>query len=621
MIRSLFVREVRRQAVPALALIGLGTLLIAAYGLFASELGWRGINGFAIVPMILAALGPYLLGVAAVAPDVESGGEAFLIRLPLRRERLLLARALAAGAWSVLVVAAVTALDALVGRGSAPDEGLQLAGLATGAFLAGLVASITLRYTLLAFMCGPTLIGAPLLVYQFVLEEGLRLRWSDPVPFTAVALFGMALTAAWSYQRGDLVGPGWRALRLAAPVYLGLVVVGLGATEATWAVACAARREVALQGAAERADGSLTAASWVAAHPRIGLEWTGPPRERALLVQGGARLSELSLSRPLGFSPDGSRSLHAAYEAHGTRFTVLDEAGSAAFSLTLPFLVSPAPPPTLSGEVRSVGWAGQVPWVVVTEGRGGPTWAAEVAPGGRRVPVVGTARGFVGSRLLVHAQLPLDTRAGAMTLELHTVLDLDRPELGLREPVGAPASANEALLVGDALVGLIDGPAGARLVWTDLGREGSRGELALAGLPPPRPAPDQWSRGVEVWADGSDGLVVSAFGLDSGRTSSSRAWRVDLVSGQAVDLGPRLGDYVAHHQVGPGWLCARKQLEPAGAAWALVSTRVEPEATRELRLNARPSRLFSGERLLLEDGRVVDARSGAPLIDLLAPLR
>lgn len=619
---TLIGREVRRQAVASLALLGLGLFMIAGFALFATSLRWRGVEGYGLVPFLIAILGPYLLGVAAVAPDVESGGEAFLMRLPIRRLSLLVTRSLVAAGWAGVVVSAVTLLDTLFVAGRLPSDWPQLVGLGCGSLLAGLIASVTLRYTLLAFLCGPTLVGGPMLLYQWLLGSmSLEWRHGPTVGMPAFFLAVGALVATWCYLRPDLLGTGWRALKLTAAVYAAVVAASLGATRVAWAVACSVTREVGLEGAAERQDGALIAASRVQSYPRLGLERTNRPVEPGLLVVPGARPTELPPGNMLGFSPDGSRSLHVAYTADGSRFTIADSSGRTT-SVSLPYLVSPTWGPTLFGERQSVGWADQVPWVVVTEGGRG-TLLAEVAPGGRRLPLLGaTPCGFARSHLLVHSTLLVDTKLGGIVIHRHQVLDLRRPEAGFQEPAPGLAGATEAILVGPALVGLKDGPAGARLEWVDLERR-TTGSLPLPGLSPPAPAPAESSRGVDLWADGDAALVVHAYNLEParGRTDQSSTWRVDLASGEAQDLQPRLEGYSPRLQVGPGWLCTIKPGPDRRPQWALVSTRLDPEPRRELSLDSSPLRLFSGERLLLADGWVVDARSGEPLSDLLAPLR
>src|SRR4051812_15740325 len=90
-VKTFFMRELRRQAPVAVASVVLGLLVIVACLIATDSLlnrlegAWLGFS----VAVVAAA---FLLGIASVAPDAESGAQVFLAILPMRRWKEVLVR-------------------------------------------------------------------------------------------------------------------------------------------------------------------------------------------------------------------------------------------------------------------------------------------------------------------------------------------------------------------------------------------------------------------------------------------------------------------------------------------------------------------------------------------------
>lgn len=630
MSRSLFLREVRRQAVPAAALLALGLLLVAGFALFAGQFRFQGLRGYALVPLLMAALGPYLLGVAAVAPDVESGGEAFLSRLPLRRGPLLLLRAAVAAGWSGVVLLSTLLVDwtALGGMGS--EDAPQLLALGVTSLTFGLLASVALRYTLLAFLLGPALVGIPAALYELGLEQ-LGLRWDGLALPAAVGLVAVAATTAWTYLRGDLHAPGWRPLRLSAGLLLAVVPIGLLATQAAWAVSWRVGEETALHEAARRADGEAVALAFrTSYYSRAGLGLTpvGESGAHWLLVSG-ERAIALEQALAVYLSPDGERVLRVSRDrkpiTRSLILTCLETRGGAVTASTMgdgqvvEHIVTPDDD-VLGGERRGVTWVGSEPWVLVSAP--GRHYLVRVAQGGQWVPVPGWLR-------VRDVQGPWVLASSYRLSPEWAVLDLRRPEAGFVEVPGPGLAATQARLVSSLLVTLEDGPAETALRWVDLEGRVPAGRLPLPGLRPPPPGRMRLAgsdeRSVEAWPDGSEALIVSWGETPGDPSPRSHICRVDLTSGRTVDLNPRLAG-ARPRPLGQGWLAAHQVVGPdRRVAWSLVATAPQRAERHELgHLPAAPLALLGDEtsaELLLSDGSVVDMRSGAPRGDVLAASR
>ena len=629
MSRSLFLREVRRQAVPAAALLALGLLLIAGFALFAGQFRFQGLRGYALVPLLMAALGPYLLGVAAVAPDVESGGEAFLSRLPLRRGPLLLLRALAAGGWSGLVVLFTLLVEGAVMGGASADDAPQVMALGVTSLTIGLLASVALRYTLLAFLLGPALVGVPMLLYELGMER-LGLRWDGLALPAAVGLVAVAATTAWTYLRGDVHTPGWRPLRTSAGLLLAVVPIGLLATQAAWAFSWRVGQETALHEAARRADGETVALAWrTSYYSRAGLGLTpvGDSGAHWLLVSG-ERAIGLEQALAVYLSPDGERVLRVSRDrkpiTRSLIFTCLETRGGGVTASTLGDgqVVDHITPEdeVLRGERCGVTWVGSEPWALVSGLDG--HHLVRVAAEGQRVAVPGWLR-------VRDVQGPWVLASSWHFSPEWAVLDLRQPEAGFVDVPEAGFGATQARLVGSLLVALEDGPAETALRWVDLEGRVPAGRLPLPGLRPPPPGRMRLAgsdeRSVEAWPDGSEALIVSWGETPGDPSPRSHICRVDLTSGRTVDLNPRLAG-ARPRPLGQGWLAAHQVVGPdRRVAWSLVATAPQRAERHELgHLPAAPLALLGDEtsaELLLSDGSVVDMRSGAPRGDVLAASR
>lgn len=237
---ALFVRELRRQGLLALALVLLCTLIGAGCEVL-SLLGVPGVRGAEwLGPVwLLFLLSPWLLGVATFVPEREAGAEAFLGILPLSRGRLLALRASAC----LVACAANLGLGTLVGHLAAPQARLRAPeawALSGVALLAAWVASLSFKRSLSAFAAAPILAAAGL--YTLVLPWELI---GSPSGFKSallvIAVCGVAGAIPWIHARyqplsgAHPAGAAWRPL-------LGLALVSCGLASATRAADQASSR-------------------------------------------------------------------------------------------------------------------------------------------------------------------------------------------------------------------------------------------------------------------------------------------------------------------------------------------------------------------------------------------
>lgn len=607
--RELWLREVRRQGVPALALVGLSLLLELATGVFLRHKGPGG-----LVPMLISLLGPYLLGVAAVAPDVESGAETFLSRLPLARGRLFLMRALVAAGWSLALVLSVLVIDQGLSAVSSSEARFLIHGGC--ALTAGLLASCAIRPTLAAFLLGPLLVGVPVWLFQTLLERGLRMAVSDQELLVLAAGAG-ALLAGWvTYQRGDLHLPGWRSLRVASAALGALLALASGATTAAWGLSDPSLdRQV---GRVVSTPAGLVAA--VTGWPS-GAGWWHPtsPDWRVDLVRvdegGRARARRLPEGlQPLALSPDGERCLAAVWGTGGHELSLWDTGTGQLLGrgerLELRLGWSSR---LLSAGPGVVEWVDGVPWLAAPERLVG------VGPGARvELPTGMTWRGLADGRALFG-------RGDELRL------------VDLRRPGTAPAAVDlgagllDACLAGPFVVAAAAEEDGVHLRW--LARDGGRGSVLLPGLRLPASVAGLTTE-VRVRACGPD-LIVSwsqpEAPLEGRRAErvTSGLYRLEPPGGGLTELCA-----VAPHDwqvLGPGWLALhekhRHRVVRLGERQDLIvdgrpgfaEEHVLPPDLWPVSLSGRGRRQ---QAFLLQDGRVVEPQSGGVTVqDPLAAWR
>lgn len=235
--RRLLLRELGRQAGPALGVFGLG--LAALFGLPAlASIGIRTYEAPLTAWLLVVLAAPLLAGVVAVAPETEGGVAAFLSRLPVRPGRLFLLRTATAALGAAAAVGAFWLLLAASGRwdGVVRDNtSVRLLALASCAFGGGLLASATARTTLVAFVAAPVVALTPLLLHGAVADllgasfghlQGMR-------QLLPLALVGAAAVA---FLRGDLHRASLRPVRLGGLALAAGVLLACGATGAAFAL-------------------------------------------------------------------------------------------------------------------------------------------------------------------------------------------------------------------------------------------------------------------------------------------------------------------------------------------------------------------------------------------------
>jgi hypothetical protein len=301
-------RQVRLLAAPALVSMGLGLVILLGMS-YTSD--WRVVTASPadIALALVAIVAPWLIAVAAIAPDAESGGLAFLGGLPLGRARHFALRALVALGWSIV---AVTPFVALVAR---EFPGHQLAddlarALLPGvlAFVAGLAAGAVARQSLGAFIAAPLLVGVPVGLYEaFVYAMRAPADYFMAGPVVACALL---LVAGWLGFRDPAVGPSWRPLLRTSGLLLGAVVLGCGVTTAAWAHAVVFP---------ERDEAWSAQGPLVAHHVARRADWPGARNDWETALYPAAGLEGVTTLEALGEGwsfDDGLRLLASTPEGH-----------------------------------------------------------------------------------------------------------------------------------------------------------------------------------------------------------------------------------------------------------------------------------------------------------------
>jgi hypothetical protein len=249
--RTLFRRELRRQAPVAVASLALG-LFVTILWLVVSESGTGRIDGAWVGFAVTVVTSAYLLGVASVAPDAESGAQAFLATLPMGHAREMLVR------WSAaLLLATGTAALACLGPAwilhdvvMRPDAhfnvavGGEIAAILPAgivALAAGLLGSVAVRRTLVAFVTAPLFVGAIAVAFEWFHT------WMH-APYVFERTAGWALVpvilfaAAAAHLRGDVHRPSLRPLGVASIVLGAALVLGFGSITAGRALAWSTER-------------------------------------------------------------------------------------------------------------------------------------------------------------------------------------------------------------------------------------------------------------------------------------------------------------------------------------------------------------------------------------------
>jgi hypothetical protein len=423
-VKSLFLRQLRLLAPSALASVALGLLTLIGSTLFMDD-AWRALNldaaGMAF--MLVGVVAPWLLGVASIAPDAESGGLAFLGVMPLKPGRHLALRVAAAGAWTAVAVLPFAA--GFVLGGAVPDAERRLA-FAAAVLLAtipigaaGLAAAATAGRSLAAFIVTPALLFAPLGAYVFHAQV-----LGAPSEFFVggfVALPIALLLATWASFR-ELRHPGLRPALRGVGALLLAVALGCGVTTTAygWARLSPA---VWVEGAWISDQGPMTLtisnrSDWPRSH-----EWQRVavvPRER---LREGADLLAIAQSGlvleggdgPIAFGPDG-----ATFVQQGATVALLDAQGAPIGGWGYAPQGLPWSGVQLSRGASNwnrlpVGWtADGVPWVLSLDGRSGqgldgrPVWSL---PDGTSLEALGLTMAIV--RDDAGRRWSLDTRGGA----------------------------------------------------------------------------------------------------------------------------------------------------------------------------------------------------------------
>lgn len=288
--RTLFLRELRRLA-PYGGGLFLGVLLP-----YALPLPWH--EKPSLWSMVILSGVVLALAVSTVVPDTASGGLAFLLRMPVRRGRVIALKTLAAALWTLPVL--VTFLLAIGPVSVDPFLGLGLGAIAL-IFGCGLLASVTSRQVLPAFMVAPLLALAAMLAGLFPSVFALDVY---PMPLASVVLsaLGVAsvIAAAVAFVRGEPHRPSPRPALLAAAVLAPVFVASFAATAAAqaWTFARVLPHEL-------RVVDSVRASG---ARQLVRLEaslWTGIEQRVAVVEGEGAWLLPVRGEVELEASPDG----------------------------------------------------------------------------------------------------------------------------------------------------------------------------------------------------------------------------------------------------------------------------------------------------------------------------
>jgi hypothetical protein len=306
--KALLKRELRRQgfyALGPLAVLLVGPLLMRALSNPSGSLPRPAGPLSMLSPDLWFLLLAGVLGVAAVAPDRGSGGQAFLRRVPLSLKRAFALRVVAGGLWlgMGLVLASGGLLltlgsSALAGGGSSISAAVFLWPLA---YAAGLVASsITQRPLAAIGLAIPLGLLTVLTFFGPLLATGLRPNGGGLFLIPS----GVALGAAFlAYRHGRIHLEGLRPFGIALGALLSLSLVSAGGT----ALARSAHKSVVLEslqplvasGRSEIALVTLTGGYWYGWEQRVVA--LRPGRPPLAIAREGTRSPQLS--------PDGRQVL------------------------------------------------------------------------------------------------------------------------------------------------------------------------------------------------------------------------------------------------------------------------------------------------------------------------
>lgn len=419
--RSLLLRQVRLQATPAAAAVGLGLLVLILSALSPGRLDAYGVSPAEVAFAVAAVVAPWLLGVGAVAADAQAGGLRFLGALPVGPGRHLLLRALVAFGLSALVVGAFALPLRVIDEAT-----LEQVALGQALLVASLAAGALVRQPLAAFVAAPLLLAAPVLAYR-ELSRALSAPGEFLVAANLAAPAVLALIAWRAFARP--AGEPRRLLAGAAAALAAAVALGGAATTAARAAAHA-RPERQVEWAVHGGVLVRSEVEWV--------RWpTASPRHWNTLVP----LDRLAVARDLDEALAGAWTLDGwvgVMQARGTLLVgwhdgerrLLDVAARRVVA-TAPergpvTRVAPSWDPALRVDAGARPWLAGEPWgldpnVGARTFRGAPL---EGVPAGARVEALG------GPRLIAQVD-------GARVL-----VDLTR---GAAAPLTAPPDAAVAL--------------------------------------------------------------------------------------------------------------------------------------------------------------------------------
>ncbi|MCO5171231.1 MAG: hypothetical protein M9894_33430 [Planctomycetes bacterium] len=527
--RSLLLRQVRLQAVPAAAAVGLGLLMLLLSTLVPERLHAYVVTPAEVAFAVVAIVAPWLLGVSAVAADAQSGGLRFLGAMPLGPGRHLLLRAVVALGGSALVVGAFALPLRLI-----DEAAFEQVALGQALLVASLAAGALVRQPLAAFVGAPLLLAAPVLAYR-ELAGALSAPGEFVVGASLVAPAVLALIAWCAFARP--AGEPRRLLAGAAAALAAAVALGGAATTAARAAAHA-RPERRVEWAVQGDVLVRQELEWV--------DWPAAPyRHRNTFVP----LDRLAAARDLDEALAGGWTLDGGFSVTQARGTLLDGwhegnrrlldvgARRVTASLSVPgygLRLRPSWDPALRVDTGARPWLADEPWALDADGAARTFGGAPLVgmPAGARVEAVG------GPRLVA-------TVDGARVL-----VDFAR---GTSTPLAAPVQAG---------VGL--SPSGRHLVLR------TRDGLTLRDLDDGaerfvRPATGEGDLRVVFAPDEARAIVEITEG------EAAEALAVDLVTGRVHPLPEQPG--------GTPWVWSPSGRRAAGW-WAWVDLAQDPPAVR-----------------------------------------
>lgn len=531
--KRFLLRELRRQLPIALGLFGLGILVVLL--LLTSSLFLEGMELHVDTAVLAVAIGaPWVLGATVLAPDVETGADAFLATLPVSRWRLLGARVGVAFGYTLLALGGFSLLLIGIKHGLDLKDPFVLpfaeALMALFLFPAGLLASVAVRRTLPAFLLTPVFLLAPTFIYALFLAgigapSSLLESWGVRAALPPVLVLAALLAYAGARGEQSMRRP---LLRGGAVLGAGLLLVTL-VTSVAYAYQCWTSPwgldSVSLSSPDGRRIGVV-----LAQETEWGHDWER--RRRPVIIDADRLHDPWELpagTRPYSFSPDGAFLLATNQDGRwelwdcGQRRRLYETHG-APLPLGGPVRRAPAKRLRTAGVVWRYGkdlvWRGGTPYWVTTE-RSLLAW-----DNSGRLPLPASleaVEGVAGTRLL------LRLRGGARAVcQLEYRADprkvcMELPSLGYGE------ACQEAAL----------GPRGQWLFLLGERADGvSRLWVSDAGANPleARPlfgvAKDFTGLRISISPDGRHAIVDVALGR--GKTRRVRTWRVELNSGKAL---------------------------------------------------------------------------------------